>query len=870
MGRGMMPMMPQAYQHMHGPPHQGPPPPHFANLFPGMSRPPAHTMAPMGSAHAHQNQQQQHHQHLPSQRPAGAMQRQGPQAPTCGLDIPEGAEWLYPYPTTGDPMPAGDQDNNYVEVHAVAKYSTEIAYCVGNLIASNLDFVCYALKNDKGIRVIDRKNPSVRALLKGHTQKVLDMQFFPAPIGGESGNVLALCANDGSLFMWTLSRPTSGEESIECTNVFKLFHPLAGGNGAFFRKLACHPTNPRIVAAAEGQRLVYFATTDINLSKVVAGNEKSLQASGAHVIEGHMAPISDVKWSYDGSQLVTASDDGTVKVWDSRSQICLHEFEPDEGRPVSSVHLLGLADAMHSALLTGSDRDDILSLWSAPADDGIDGDRLMHTLTVMASPDANELEDHHLFQHEYNKTLYDPATRLLFCANSRLPKDSNDEDDMCASLIVVHVNDRSLRFDRITEFECQQPVISMIIPVSPGGLERVRMTSEDAAHNEQLTLFAVQSKAVQQYHIWPRLCCNPDAPKAPAASASFPPKDPARDPTPTPQRNPTPTPQRNPTPTPSQQNPTPTDLDRTPALLSPTMLQRKEPQQADPPKQKKSKKAGKTTPAAAAASSGNGEALDAIVKGAVNNMRKEMHASFRDSFQQLLVPAVEGACKEMFSQFGSALARKAEDDKKREKKIEQQTKQIAQLVSQVKLLNSSVDALKTALAASASAEKLASSSSDVAKSKSNSKPAEEKKTKSPKQQAEEALAKNDFQTAFWAVLSAANLTLVEWCCEVANNPEVVVGKLTQMVILSLTQQLSSNLNTKTKLKLAWIKASCLALNVSDKTIAKHVPKILGSVQESLQKNFQPLGLKDNSNHPLRTEYVMVTHLVKSLSMSSGQ
>ena len=125
------------------------------------------------------------------------------------------------------------------------------------------------------------------------------------------------------------------------------------------------------------------------------------------------------------------------------------------------------------------------------------------------------------------------------------------------------------------------------------------------------------------------------------------------------------------------------------------------------------------------------------------------------------------------------------------------------------------------------------------------------------------------KTAFWTVLSAANLSLVEWLCDyVKENPDEVVSKLTQMVILSLAQQLGSNLKSKTKLKLAWIKAACLSLNTQDDNIRKHIPKVLGNVQDSLQKHYLILKIDTNSQHPLRTEYVMVTHLVKSLSMTT--
>merc|ERR1719263_30170 len=191
----------------------------------------------------------------------------------------------------------------------------------------------------------------------------------------------------------------------------------------------------------------------------------------------------------------------------------------------------------------------------------------------------------------------------------------------------------------------------------------------------------------------------------------------------------------------------------------------------------------------------------------------------------------------MFSQVRSEMKKSMDVDKKREKKLEAQ---VSQLTAQA----SKNDNNKNGVAA-------------------------KKVAPTPKEKAIAAYEKKDYQTAFWTVLSAANLSLAEWLCDyVKENPDEVVSKLTQMVILSLAQQLGSNLKSKTKLKLAWIKAACLSLNTQDDNIRKHIPKVLGNVQDSLQKHYSILKIDTNSQHPLRTEYVMVTHLVKSLSMTT--
>ena len=123
------------------------------NLFPGMSQPSAMQMGlPVIP------QQQNNASNYQQAKVDASMVSASTKVP--GVRV-KGSKWVYDYPKVG--LQTSANDSAHLEVHPVAKYKTEVSYTVGSLLAANSKFICYALKNDKGIRVIDRRNPSVRA-----------------------------------------------------------------------------------------------------------------------------------------------------------------------------------------------------------------------------------------------------------------------------------------------------------------------------------------------------------------------------------------------------------------------------------------------------------------------------------------------------------------------------------------------------------------------------------------------------------------------------------------------------------------------------------------------------------------------------------
>ena len=82
--------------------------------------------------------------------------------------------------------------------------------------------------------------------------------------------------------------------------------------------------------------------------------------------------------------------------------------------------------------------------------------------------------------------------------------------------------------------------------------------------------------------------------------------------------------------------------------------------------------------------------------------------------------------------------------------------------------------------------------------------------------------------------------------------------LSQILLLILLQQLSSNLNAETALKLAWLKEIALNLDPKSPDIATHVADVLSEVRKSM----------DQAGPAVRngSEFKLLTHVVTSLSV----
>ena len=99
------------------------------------------------------------------------------------------------------------------------------------------------------------------------------------------------------------------------------------------------------------------------------------------------------------------------------------------------------------------------------------------------------------------------------------------------------------------------------------------------------------------------------------------------------------------------------------------------------------------------------------------------------------------------------------------------------------------------------------------------------------------LQSGNYEQAFCQALGLQDVATVGWLASQADAA-VVLGSdpcpLSQMVLLSLVQQLSADLTTHLGTKLAWIREAAMLINPTDPVLARHLRPVLEGVYTALR------------------------------------
>ncbi|KAK2848126.1 hypothetical protein Q7C36_009808 [Tachysurus vachellii] len=274
---------------------------------------------------------------------------------------------------------------------------------------------------------------------------------------------------------------------------------------------------------------------------------------------------------------------------------------------------------------------------------------------------------------------------------------------------------------------------------------------------------------------------------------------------------------------------------------------------------------------------------DAIGRAAAEAMQGPIQAAYKDAFQSIVLPVFERGCQSMFQQINDSFKQgtneyiqQLETHVKNRKQREQDARDpvIGQLQQMIDSLQTSQDQLATTVAASVRTEvqhqlhlivgnlqdsilsqvqrivkgevsqamkeqqAVVTSSIMQAMRSAASTPVPTAHLDFQAQQANilQLLQQGQLNEAFQQALSAADLNLVLYVCETVDSQQVfgqTPCPLHQAVLLSLIQQLSTNLVTRTDLKISYLEDAVMNLDHGDPVTRDHMSAVLSQVRQKL-------------------------------------
>lgn len=371
-----------------------------------------------------------------------------------------------------------------LEVSPITNYGSEPVLVVGRQIAVNRNYICYGLRAGT-IRILNI-NTALRALLRGHTQRVTDMAFF-----SEDVHLLASASSDGRVYVRKIVEGLGDEDKMQITEQVLLAIQITGDWESVHPRVCWHSHLQEILLVGVGKYVLKIDVTKARYAARSGGTsyEEPIKFHVENPIEGvycmgkHNGEVTDLsinQWLI--THLASSSKDGTVQIWGDKKMLPMATLEPHDGQPVGSVAFLTVPRRPdHIVLLTAGPLNRELKLWVSASSDGwlsssdSENWQCIQTLELRSS-----LEPRHEISF-FNQVLVIPRTSLILLANARKN-----------AIYGVHIEYGSkpatTRMDYLAEFSVAMPILSLTA------------TSNNVVDGEgTVQVYCVQTQAIQQY-----------------------------------------------------------------------------------------------------------------------------------------------------------------------------------------------------------------------------------------------------------------------------------------------------------------------------------------------------------------------------------
>ncbi|XP_022752987.1 enhancer of mRNA-decapping protein 4-like isoform X2 [Durio zibethinus] len=377
-----------------------------------------------------------------------------------------------------------------LEVTPITKYGSDPQLVLGRQIAVNMSYICYGLKGGS-IRILNM-NTALRSLFRGHTQRVTDMAFF-----AEDVHLLASVSLEGRVYAWKISEGPDEEDNPQITAKIVIAVQILGDEEYVHPCVCWHRHKQEILVAGIGKHILRIDTMKVEKSEVDSADVPSplqcpidklidgIQLVGKH--DGEITDVSMCQWMI--TRLVSASTDGTIKIWDDCQAVPLSVLRPHDGQPVYSVTFLNAPYRPdHIILITGGPRNQEIKIWTLASEEGWLLPSNIEKWTCTQTLDLKSSAEPQIEEAFFNQVVALSQEGLFLLANAKRN-----------AIYAVHLEYGSCpaatRMDYIAEFTVTMPILSFT-------------GTSDPPDEHIIKIYCVQTQAIQQYAL--ELCqCIP-------------------------------------------------------------------------------------------------------------------------------------------------------------------------------------------------------------------------------------------------------------------------------------------------------------------------------------------------------------------------
>lgn len=212
------------------------------------------------------------------------------------------------------------------------------------------------------------------------------------------------------------------------------------------------------------------------------------------------------------------------------------------------------------------------------------------------------------------------------------------------------------------------------------------------------------------------------------------------------------------------------------------------------------------------------------------SLTKPIQDSFRNAFTKQIVPSFENACQSMFVQMDKTLTKGLTEH------VEASKSALSEPITLANTLKESLAEFNRLGGAGGSGEFGSGGGGGLVRTSSQLSSLRSPSMAEIKSELRAMVAQGRYEEAFSKALSMQDVGIVGWLCSQADAATVLSSTppaLSQMVLLSLVQQLAADIANNTANKLQWIREAALALNPQDPLLVPHLRPVLEQVHAAL-------------------------------------